>query len=327
MISCLADNAEAMVAFKSAFPKHKDFGGQSKIDRFLTRLEKRELPTKSGLEDLVARLFVRHSMPFSAVDWSELHVLLRYAHSMGEMNVQLELPARRQFVDRSLLGSSGLISTLVQDVPIKHRPYAAPCGSNLMFDGVTDVNKVSLMNFMIQSGNVKTVVLTARAGANRQTADFVAGVARGILQQKVNFNGLDIGGDPLDNEEVAVDDKDQSPLFQAFNKVLSLANTVCFVGSDNASNVQGAISKLEEEFKVVGWGCVAHATSRLAENLCGVLEIIIGSMHDVVDFFMSVTVMKELLRSEARKILIRPCGTRFLSTYLVASRLLEVFDQ
>jgi hypothetical protein len=325
---CRIANPDAINDWNKTFPLDKISAGQSLITRFARNEPAKEKTHPGGFHEALSRLVVRRHLPFSAVDWPEMRGMLDYVFRMGKEAAakdELKIPHRKQFVSDALLGPQGLIPSLVNEALARHLPYKESCGSNLIFDGVRDVNKAQLLNFLVQSGPVKTVVLVGRVGPHSQTAEFVANVGRGVLSKAINFDELNMGGGGAsvllaDNTE----SQDQTALHKAFSTMLSLSDTICFIGSDNASNVQTAIHELERDLKLVGWGCMAHVYSRVAQKVCSVFDFA-PMLHDIVDLF-NRTWLREELRRQSGSILVNPSGTRFLKDYLVASKVLKQWD-
>ena len=83
LLSCFAADLQAMDDYRKTFPGEK-MAVQTSISRLVTSEAPKEKPTQKEFERLLARLVVRHSLPFSTMDWKETHEVLSYALRDGQ---------------------------------------------------------------------------------------------------------------------------------------------------------------------------------------------------------------------------------------------------
>ena len=91
----------------------------------------------------------------------------------------------------------------------------------------------------------------------------------------------------LDEQFVAKKD-DHDAIDAAMQPLLGLCKRVWAVGSDSASNVQGALVLLRDDLGIVDYACVVHAMSNLAKEIGDLMYTeVVAPVIKVVNFFRS----------------------------------------
>jgi hypothetical protein len=323
---CMGGNKDAVADWNEVFPKEKLVVGQSQplISSYPTAAQPTVKPTRSGLEHLLAALVVRHHLPYSIVDYPAFREVIEYAALLGRGtsdNFDLKIPSRRQFVDRVLLGDEGFITSRVNAALKRHERFSRPRGTNLMFDGVRDYNKAQLLNFVARSGSARSVLLIGRVGVHSQTGEFIAAAVGAILDKKIDFEGLDFGGEGISAQ--LEDGAEPKGITREFSRMLELANTVAFAGSDNAASVQNALQRVSEERCIVIWGDVSHLINLMCAKAAGAFDFI-----DTVKKISAVfnTKMREEVRAATGKLVPKHCETRFMSIIIIIKVIIDIFE-
>jgi len=202
-------------------------------------------------------MIVRHSLPLHLVDQSEFRDLLSYAGRLGEERIDVgsKIPSRRTLVRRVICGSQGLLAEKVQEVLKGHHEASQFSGSSIVFDSVTDVNRAQIVNVIVESSGVKSVLASVRVGPQRTTASFYLNMMEDLLRKSLDHVALDAKAAELAEDHEERPSSDQAAATKEVRKLLELCDRVYAVGSDNASNVQLAIRQAEDEHGILGFGC------------------------------------------------------------------------
>lgn len=326
--ACLKKNPESVTKWNSIFPEDRiDVQGSIFGALAGARAAAPLVFNQQGVNDRIARLVLRRSLPFSTVDWPEFRDLMDYVYRSGKKAASsdvLKIPSRRTLVDKTILGKDGYVADKITKALGRHKRYLFTMGGNLIFDGVRDVNRSQMLNFLIQTGSIKSVIAVARVGAASQTAEFVYGALKNILGKLIDFDQFDFGGEGLG---VALEEGDDaSKVNEQCGKILALADTVWAAGSDSAAAGQRALKMLLESHKVVHWCDVSHLVCRICVDVADCFDEFTVAMDRTVRLFNDHTRLRALLQKQSGgKALIPLSATRFLKSVLTARRLLLVW--
>ena len=101
-----------------------------------------------------------------------IHVSILYICRLSPSSASRRSGAHRQS-EAELKSECGILvfSSVVGD--FTRGSCFKPLGSNLILDDVRDVNKAQPINFLAQSGPVRTAVVVGRVGPQAQTSEFL----------------------------------------------------------------------------------------------------------------------------------------------------------
>jgi hypothetical protein len=286
--------------YKAAFGKSLEANGgtQQTLDKFgIAEFKGDKAPTKEELNEQLGIVFMRNSLPFSLIDEPEFRRLLEmtslYGHASHTGN--LNLVARTTLSTKVIPDASRKFALSA----LSRHKNSSIYGSSLVFDGVTTVNKDQVINFMLETAEVKSLYTSHVMTGGRATGEYLNGLCEELLDGEYNLG-----------EGKALEE---------------MRSYVWAFGSDNAANVQNCLSRLNVSRGIVIFGCQVHAMNNVIEGVVDCLEsTCIADMHLVIRIFRNYRQPKSILKAAGGKILIRVAGTRFASNFLAISRLLSM---
>ena len=272
---------ELIEDFKRVYPKRLGVIQQD-IRKFCSEVPKEEAPTESDFETIVLRFVIGINLPFSTFDKPDFIELLQICHRMGQHDVRLPLFSARTFTRKCL---PTLVDAQVAEALSKHR-NGQQTGSTMQFDSVTGKDGTTINNWIVTTGDFSSLVASSRSGSERHTSQLIADYATCVLsRQELFLAGRDV---VLDEQFVAKKD-DHDAIDAAIQPLLGLCKRVWAVGSDSASNVQGALVLLRDDLGIVDYACVVHAMSNLAKEIGDLLYTeVVTPVIKVVNFFSIV---------------------------------------